>query len=58
MEGVAKFMYLGRPLYQTDDDWLIVWWDISQERRFWGRLGKILRREGAALKWWQCYTGQ
>ena len=21
MEGVAKFRYLGRPLYQTDDDW-------------------------------------
>ena len=46
VEKVVTFKYLGWPLDQTDDGWLLVRLDIKRERKVWGRLGKILRREG------------
>ena len=50
MEGMAKFKYLGWPLDQADDDCLELRRNVKQERKVWGRLGKILRREGAYSK--------
>ena len=32
VEGVATFRYLGRLLYQTDDDWPAVWRNIIRAR--------------------------
>ena len=46
IEGVVIFKYLGRPLDQSDDEWMAVIWNIRKSRQVWGRLGVILRREG------------
>ena len=40
------FKYLGRFLYRLDYDWPAVGHNIIKARQFWGRLGKILQREG------------
>ena len=32
VEGVANFQYLGIPLDQMNDDWLVVWQKIMQKR--------------------------
>ena len=48
-EGVDAFKYLGRVLHRTDDDWPAVLRNIRRARQVWGRLGKLLRREGAEL---------
>ena len=50
VENVPTFQYLGRPLDQTDDDWPAVRQNIMRARSVWGRLGKILGREGADPK--------
>ena len=47
VENVLTFQYLGKPLDQTDDDWPDVRQKIMRARSFWGRLGTLLRREGA-----------
>ena len=44
--GVATFRYLGRPLYQMDNDWPAVHQNIMRARSVWGRLGTLLPREG------------
>ena len=46
VEGVATLKYLGRTLDQTYDDWSVVRRNITRTRSVWGRLGKIMRREG------------
>ena len=46
-EGVDTLKYLGRVLYWTDDDWPSVLRNIWRARKFWGRLGKLLRQEVA-----------
>ena len=50
VENVPTFRYMGRTLYQTDDDCLAVKLNIMRARSVWGRLGTILRREGADPK--------
>ena len=50
MENVPTFQYLGRPLDQMDDDWLAVHRNNMHARSIWGRLGTLLRREGAYTK--------
>ena len=59
VENVPTFRYLGLPLYQTDDDWLAVRQKIMRARSAWGRLGKLLWREGqiprrrkVSTGWW------
>ena len=47
MERVELFKYLGRPLYQSDNDWLVVRRNIRKENQVWSRLGVILRWEGS-----------
>ena len=46
-EGVDYFKYLGSILQQADEDWLVIIQNILRARQVWGRLGKLLRREGA-----------
>ena len=46
VEGVEKFKYLGRPPDQTDNDWKAVLRNSKRAWSVWGRLGKMLRREG------------
>ena len=42
VENVPTFCYLGRPIYQTNDDWLDVRQNIMHIRSVWGRLGTLL----------------
>ena len=49
-ENVTTFRYMGRYLDQTDDYWLSVWGNTMHVRSVWGRLGKLLRREGSEPK--------
>ena len=44
VEVVAKFKYLGCPLYQIDNDWPEVIWNVKKAWRVWGGLGELLRR--------------
>ena len=46
MEAVTEFCYLVRLLTATDDDWLAVAGKIWKARVSWGRLARLLGREG------------
>ena len=46
-EGVDSFKYLGQVIHLEDDDRPEVLHNIWRSRQVWGRLGKLLRREGA-----------
>ena len=48
MEGVAQLKYLGRPLYQYNDDWLAIRQIIRRAQKVWGWKGNILQWEGAS----------
>ena len=50
MEAVSEFRYLGRLLTATDDDWPAVAGNIRKARVSWGRLARVLGREGADPK--------
>ena len=50
MRAVTDFKYLGRVLTNTDDDWPAVAGNIRKAQASWGRLARILGREGADLK--------
>ena len=47
MRAVTEFRYLGRILTNTDDDWPAVARNLHRARATWGRLARILGREGA-----------
>ena len=47
IEGVGRFKYIGRLLDWSDNDWLEFLQNIRKSRHIWGRLGKLLRGEGA-----------
>ena len=47
VEGVAQFKYLGRTIYQTDDKYPATLWNIKRAWKFWGKLGKMMLRDGA-----------
>ena len=47
MRAVTEFRYLGRILTNTDDDWPAVAGNLRKARVKWGRLARILGREGA-----------
>ena len=44
---MKEFRYLGRILTSTDDDWPAVARNLQKARATWGRLARILGREGA-----------
>ena len=50
VDGVEQFKYLGRPLDQTYDNWSAVHRTVRQAKKVWGRLVKMLQREGAETK--------
>ena len=50
METVSYFRYLGRLLTATDDDFPEVAGNILKARVSWGRLARVLGREGADPK--------
>ena len=50
IEAVLKFKYLGRFLTSTDNDWLAVVGNLKKARQSWGRLARVLSREGAEPK--------
>ena len=50
METVAECRYLGLLLTTTDNNWPAVAGNIKKARRSWGRLDRVLDREGADTK--------
>ena len=50
MNSVKEFRYLGRILTSTDDDCPAVARNLKKARATWGRLARILGREGADPK--------
>ena len=46
LNSVKEFRYLGRVLTATDDDWPAVARNLHRARATWGRLARILGREG------------
>ena len=50
MRAVTEFWYLGRIMTNTDDDWPAVAGNLRKARVTWGRLARILGREGADPK--------
>ena len=47
IEGVGRLKYLGGLLDRSDDNWPEVLNNIRKARQVWGKLGKLLWREGA-----------
>ena len=47
LKTVPSFKYLGRILTAGDDDWSAVAGNLGKARKSWGRLKRILSREGA-----------
>ena len=47
LESVPRFTYMGRVMTAGGDDWPSVAGNLSKARRSWGRLQRILSREGA-----------
>ena len=47
IETVSRFKYLRRIITARDDDWLAVAGNLVKARKRWGRLARILSREGA-----------
>ena len=50
MEAVSEFFYLGQLLTATGYDWPVVAGNIRKARVSWGRLVRVLGREGADPK--------
>ena len=50
LENVTAFRYLGQVLTVGDGDWLAVVGNLGKARMSWGRLSRILIREGADTK--------
>ena len=50
IKNVSTFRYLGRMLTAGDNDWLAVVGNLGKARKGWGRLSRILIREGADPK--------
>ena len=50
MRAMTEFKYLGRVMTNTDNDWPAVTGNIRKARASWGRLARILGREGADPK--------
>ena len=47
LESVSRFTYLGRVMTAGENDWPALAGNLAKARRIWGRLQRILRREGA-----------
>ena len=47
LRAVYLFQYLGQTLSSTDDDWPAVEQNLWRDHKNWGRMEKMLVREGA-----------
>ena len=47
LQKIPSFKYLGRILMEGDDDWPAVAGNLGKARKSWGRMQRILSREGA-----------
>ena len=47
LENVTALKYLGRVMTEGDHDWPIVEGNLQKKRKSWGRMSRILSREGA-----------
>ena len=50
LKSVSSFTYMGRVMTAGDDDWLAVAGNLKKARRSWGRLSRILGREGTTAR--------
>ena len=50
MEAVLEFKYLGMTLKATDNNWPAMAGNFNKARKSWGRLARVLSREGADPK--------
>ena len=50
LESVPRFTYLGRVMTAGYDDWPAVAGNLAKARRSWGRLRRILGREGETAR--------
>ena len=50
LESVSRFTYLGRVMTAGDDDWPAVAGNLKKAWKSWGRLSRILGREGATAR--------
>ena len=50
INSMSKFKYLGRILTATDNNWPEVVGNLRKAQRSWGRLSRVLGREGADPK--------
>ena len=50
IKNVLSFKCLGRVLTVVNDDWLAVVGNLGKARRSWGRLSRVLGRDGADPK--------
>ena len=50
LKSVSRFTYLGRVMTAGDDDWPEVVGNLKKARKSWGRLRRILGREGATAR--------
>ena len=50
LESVPRLTYLGRVTSAGDDDWPVVAGNLAKARRSWGRLQRILGREGVTAR--------
>ena len=47
LKTVSRFTYQGRILTEGDDDWPAVAGNLGKAQKSWGRMQRILSREGA-----------
>ena len=47
IQNVSTFRYLGKMLTAGDDGWLVMVVNLGKAHKSWGRLSRILNREGA-----------
>jgi hypothetical protein len=47
LQRVDTFKYLGRPLASTDSDWPAINRNLAKARKRWGRIRRVIVREGA-----------
>ena len=55
--NLAMFKYMGRGMKAIDYDWPAVVGNLQKTRKIWGRLSRILSREGGVQRFWDIFQG-
>ena len=58
LEMVSTFKYLGRAMTAGDDDWPALAGNLLKAQRSWGRLSRIISREGADARVSETFSRQ